>query len=359
MANEEHLKILKQGVKVWNRWREDNPKIRPSLSMTSLNDLKLEGINLTSTNLRDTWIVGCNLNNGTLNQAIINQTTFRLVQLDEANLSKTALNYAVFSGGSLEKANLRATASAHTKFYNVVLKNTDFSNAMMLENSFNNVDLSLAKGLDSVNHWDSSTIGIDTLYQSAGKIPVEFLRGCGVPDDFITFIPSHFGLQQAIQFYSCFISYSSKDEEFARRLYSRMRDEKLRVWFAPEDVKGGEKLHEQIEQAIQLHDRLLIILSEESMQSEWVMTEIRRARKTEIEQKRRKLFPIRLVDYEEIRKWTCFDGDSGKDLATELREYFIPDFSDWKNHDSFEKGFERLLRDLRAEEARQARERSE
>ena len=28
MANEEHEKILKQGVKVWNEWREKNPPLR-------------------------------------------------------------------------------------------------------------------------------------------------------------------------------------------------------------------------------------------------------------------------------------------------------------------------------------------
>jgi hypothetical protein len=39
-------------------------------------------------------------------------------------------------------------------------------------------------------------------------------------------------------------------------------------------------------------------------------------------------------------------------LAKQVREYFIPDFSNWKEHDAFEKAFERLLRDLRAEEAR-------
>jgi len=43
-----------------------------------------------------------------------------------------------------------------------------------------------------------------------------------------------------------------------------------------------------------------------------------------------------------------FDADSGKDLAVELREYFIPDFSNWKNHDAFEKAFERLQKDLQA-----------
>ena len=46
------------------------------------------------------------------------------------------------------------------------------------------------------------------------------------------------------------------------------------------------------------------------------------------------------------------DADTGQDLAKEVREYFIPDFSNWKDHDAFEKAFERLLHDLRAEEAR-------
>jgi hypothetical protein len=173
-----------------------------------------------------------------------------------------------------------------------------------------------------------------------------------VPDEFITFLPSIIGAQQSIQFYSCFISYNAKDEEFAKRLHSRMRDNKLRVWFAPEDIKGGQKIHEQLERAIQVHDRLLIVLSESSMASEWVMTEIRNARQAEIREGRRKLFPIRLIDFDAIRKWKCFDADTGKDLAIELREYHIPDFTNWKEHDSFEDGFSRLMRDLKAEESK-------
>jgi len=131
-----------------------------------------------------------------------------------------------------------------------------------------------------------------------------------------------------------------------------MRDEKLRVWFAPEDIKGGEILHEQLERAIQVHDRLLIVLSEQSMRSEWVMTEIRKARKAEIKENRRKLFPIRLVDFETIKDWECLDSNTGKDLAEEIRQYFIPDFSKWKEHDPFEKAFAKLRSDLKAEEGK-------
>jgi chromosomal replication initiation ATPase DnaA len=155
---------------------------------------------------------------------------------------------------------------------------------------------------------------------------------------------------QPLQFYSCFLSYSSRDEEFARRLYSRLRDEGIRVWYAPEDVKGGERLYEQIDRAIQIHDRVLLILSESSLRSEWVATEIRKARKLELRENRRKLFPIRIVDYEAISEWECFDAETGNDLATEIREYFIPDFSHWKDHDAFEIAFGRLLRDIKASE---------
>lgn len=153
-----------------------------------------------------------------------------------------------------------------------------------------------------------------------------------------------------IMFYSCFISYSSKDEDFARRLYARLREAHIRAWFAPEDLLGGAKFHEQIETAIRVYDKLLIVLSEASLQSEWVMTELRKGRKAERKSGKRKLFPVRLVDFETLRDWESFDADSGKDLAVELREYFIPDFSNWKDHGQFEAVFSRLLQDLRGDD---------
>jgi hypothetical protein len=111
-----------------------------------------------------------------------------------------------------------------------------------------------------------------------------------------------------------------------------------------------QKLHEQIESAIQLYDRLLIVLSDNSMRSEWVMTEIRNARRVELEETRRKLFPIRLVDFDSVREWRCFDAETGKDWRVEVREYFVPDFSNWRERDAFEASFSRLLIDLKAEE---------
>ena len=89
-----------------------------------------------------------------------------------------------------------------------------------------------------------------------------------------------------------------------------------------------------------------------AINSEWVKTEIAKARKKEVRNGRRGLFPIRLIDFETLRDWECFDADTGKDSAREIREHFIPDFSNWKNHDSYQVAFQRLLRDLKAEGAK-------
>ena len=63
------------------------------------------------------------------------------------------------------------------------------------------------------------------------------------------------------------------------------------------------------------------------------------------------LFPLRLVDFESLRDWECFDADMRKDSAREIREYFIPDFSRWKtDHDAYKESFDRLLHDLTSTE---------
>jgi len=122
----------------------------------------------------------------------------------------------------------------------------------------------------------------------------------------------------------------------------------VRCWVAPHDIKGGGKIHEQIDEAIRLHDRLLLILSEHSMSSEWVKTEMAKACKRETREGKWVLFPVRLVGFERLRDWESFDADTGKDSAREIREYFIPDFSRWKEHDSYQAALEGLVKGLKA-----------
>ena len=331
MANEEHPKILQQGVEVWNRWREQNPFIYPDLREADLREEDLRLAQLSGAALVQADLYRADLSGAYLSGAYLIETNLYGTELSEADLCGADLR-----GAELSVANLRGTD----------LCGADLSGAYVGWTVFGAIDLSNTKGLDTVSHQGPSIIGIDTIYKSGGNIPELFLRGSGVPDDMIAYIRSIAG---AIQFYSCFISYSTKNQDFAERLHADLQDKGVRCWFAPKDVQGGQKLHEQIDQAIRLHDKLLLILSEDSMDSEWVKSEIYRARQNEIKQKRRKLFPISLVDFSVIREWTAFDAEVGKDMAREVREYFIPDFSNWKDHDSYQKAFDRLLRDLKAE----------
>jgi hypothetical protein len=96
------------------------------------------------------------------------------------------------------------------------LTEADLTGAHIGFGIFGGVDLSHVHGLDSVEHEGPSSIGIDTDYRSGGKIPEMFLRGAGVPNNFITFARSL--VATPMQFYSCFISYSHADKSFARRL---------------------------------------------------------------------------------------------------------------------------------------------
>ena len=203
-----------------------------------------------------------------------------------------------------------------------------------------------------------------TLAQSP-NLPLAFLRGVGLSDweiettklhqrnlsaeDIHTIgyaiIQKRVG-QPMLQFYSCFISYSHQDEEFAKRLCADLQDNGVRCWFSPADGRAGVKLFPQIDEAIRVHDKLLLILSPDSMNSQWVKVEIAKARQRELQEGGQLLFPTRLVDFEAIKLWECLDSETGKDLASEIREYLIPDFSDWKSHDAYEEAFQRLLRDL-------------
>jgi uncharacterized protein YjbI with pentapeptide repeats len=356
MANKEHLAILQQGVAAWNAWRKEHPNIEPDFSEMDIDGSSffevialqgsLNGAEHTFMDLRQINLSGTNLSGANFSGANLSGLDFNGVNLDGANLSGANLY-----GMNLDRANLSGVDLRGASLSMVKLREASLVNATMSLTIFANCDLSAAIGLPTVKYRGPVSIGVDTLYQSQGKIPESFLRGCGVPDALIEYLPSLFGATQSIQYYSCFISYSTKDEDFARRLHERMRAEHLRVWFAPEDIKGGEKLHEQIERAIQIHDRLLLVLSEESIQSAWVQQELRRARRAELQSQRRKLFPIRLLDFEALQEWECPDSRTGSDLAEEVRQYFIPDFSDWKQHDAFERAFARLLRDLKATDA--------
>lgn len=299
---------------MWNKWREENTAIVPDLSGANLIKAVLSRANLSGANLSGAELYGVDFSGAELGGAKFFSADLRDVNLSGARLIKADLNRTNLSGA-------------------------DLSNALIGDTSFGNTDLSGVKGLEMVRHAAPSTIGIDTIYLSKGIIPGVFLRGAGVPDEFITYMRAL--TANPIEFYSCFISYSSKNQDFAERLYTDLQGQGVRCWFAPEDLKIGDKTRERIDESIQLHDKLLLVLSEHSVMSQWVEHEVEAALEREQRGNRLVLFPIRLDD-------TVMETD--KAWAANIRRIRnVGDFRKWKSHDDYQEALARVIRDLKQE----------
>jgi hypothetical protein len=89
---------------------------------------------------------------------------------------------------------------------------------------------------------------------------------------------------------TCFSSYSTKDQEFADRIHADLQNKGVRCWFAPHDMPIGGKILDEIDSAIRLRDKLLPILSEHSIKSDWVEDEVTKAFEEERKRKYVRLF---------------------------------------------------------------------
>lgn len=334
MANPLHVEILKQGVELWNAWR------RTSLAKPDLSGAELGGANLLAADLTRADLAGADLTRANLTRAALVEAN-----LSGATLVESLLSDADFLRADLTDANLAGAILRGAILVNTKLSGADFADCAMGLTVLVDLNLGEAKGLESVAHHSPSNIGIDTIYVSGGNIPEPFLRGCGVPEEFIAYVRSL--AAHHIKFYSCFISYSSKDRPFAERLHADLQNKGVRCWFAPVDMKTGDVISARIDESISYYDKVLLVLSENSVRSWWVKKEVETAMEREAEQGRAILFPVRLDDaVMEIK--TDWPADV-------RRTRHIGDFTRWEDRDSYQKAFDRLLRDLKAE-GRQAAE---
>ena len=308
MGNPQHLAKLLDGVEAWNQWRRRNPHIRPNLREADLSRADLSGANLAGAHLGEVNFFSANLNGASLRGA----------NLNGVNLSEADLNGADLTGAWAARA------------------------------LFVNLDLSGATGLDAMVHSGPSTLGIDTIYKSNGKIPHSFLRGCGVPEALITFMPSLVAAQSGIEYHSIFISYATEDHDFAERISVDLEANGFRCWLAPHNTQNDEWMRDHMDYAIQMQDKLLLILSKNSMNSPWVKAEVEKAYERGVKENRRVLYPIGLCPVEELAEWEGSNPATGKDSAREIGRYFIPSFDSWTDHYTYRQVFTVFLRDLQS-----------
>jgi hypothetical protein len=323
MANKEHIERLRRGVKPWNEW-----------ALRRTEDIDLSGADFSCANLFRVSFANANLRRMNLSQADLGGSDFVYVDLDESKFRRADLKGADIFYSELPKIDLLDASLQTTIFRRVNLRGANFSGAFLFDTIFADVDLSNATGLDECIHGGPSTVDHRTP-QKSGRLPLTFLRGVGMPDTLIEYLPS--AISQAIQHYSCFISYSTKDQDFANRLHADLQNKGVRCWFASRDMPVGSKILDEIDAAIRLRDKVLLILSEHSIESDWVEDEVIKAFEEERKRGRLVLFPVRLDDAV---------MDTAEAWAGKLRARHIGDFTRWKEHDAYQKSFARVLRDL-------------
>ena len=397
MPNEKHFEIVQQGVEEWNKWREENPEIEPDLSDIDLSDMKLNNANLSDTDLRrsilrNTDFRGANLVRADLRAVNINKASFNLAKLREANfseaylresdlseadlqrayfirsdlvrvdlwesnltkadfrwayligtdlkranLTQADLRWAHLSESNLSQANLSQANLIKTSIVKTNLHHSNFKHALMAWTNWGDVDLSLTKELFTAQHFGPCSIGIDTIMRSNGKIPESFLRETGISETII----QNMALltEKGLSHQSCFISHSSKDLEFAEKLYSDLQNKGVRCWFASEDLKIGDKTWDSIYHYIRMRDKVLLILSENSISSDWLENEVNAALSEENKRKKPILFPIR-VDA------AILDSDQAwAEYINKTRN--VCNFSNWKDHDAYHQALDKLLDDIK------------
>lgn len=317
MANSKHLALLNRGVAEWNAWRRAHRGEIPDLKGLYLRRESLTGVNFS--------------------RALLFETNLRRANLHRANLRAAHLGGADLSGADLSHASLREASLNGANFSRADLNGTDFSQATFGLTVFGNVDLSVARGLETAQHTSPSTLGVDTLFLSGGNIPEAFLRGCGLPERMIVLAKSL--VAKPGRYYSAFISYAQSDARFATKLHDDLQMNGVRVWFAPEDLKIGDTIEDSIDQAIQVYDKLILVLSQNSIDRAWVKKEYSKAVAKEKQLGKTVLFPIRLDD-------SVFD--TAEQWAYDLHKRHLGDFRNWTNPLLYQNAINRLLRDLNA-----------
>jgi uncharacterized protein YjbI with pentapeptide repeats len=328
-----------------------------NLSKTNLNEANLSGADLSRTDLSVAYLGGANLsrdnlNNDNLSKANLSGADLNGADLIGADLSGTNLSRANCGGADLSGANLSGAYLSGTNLSNadlsranlsgaylrgVCLNKANLTEARFLYTTFAWVDLSRVKGLATAFHDGPSCVDAKSVTLPHEEyIRHHFLRNTGFPDTFVKYLSS--SLSIPIEYYSLFLSYAYHDQTFVRRLYIDLQSQDMRCWLVPHNLHPATHMMRGMEEAIYLHEKLLLVLSYHAITSNWAQHEVEAALYKEVNTGQEILFPIRLDD-------AILESDVP--WAKRLRQRDIVDFTGWQEEVDYHQAFTKLLRHLK------------
>jgi uncharacterized protein YjbI with pentapeptide repeats len=325
---------LNASVQEWNHWRIENPTAAIDFQRADFSGKDFSGADLRYGDLRGAVLRGTTLNGSFLASARLSGADRSGASFDLADLSLADARGAYFIYSTARQANMRQINLNGANLTGADLQGADLDSAILLETVLVDANLCGACGLEQCDQPGPSIIDYRTIVRSNG-LPQKFLRGCGLPDELIAIYAK---LRRGT--ISCFLSHSSKDDAFVRKLHSALQERGVRCWFAQEDLPIGGKIRPTIDREIFRRDRFLIVLSGNSINSSWVEKEVETAFERTYKQKSAFLIPLSIDD-------AVMNTDQA--WAADLRRSLnIGDFRYWEDPARFETGLTRLLRDLNA-----------
>ncbi|HJQ14474.1 MAG TPA: toll/interleukin-1 receptor domain-containing protein [Anaerolineales bacterium] len=322
-----------------------------------VRDANLSETNLLAANLRNANFKRANLSGANLMVADLEGTDLSGANLSKTNLTKSDLSginlrRADLSGAKLTGTNLARSNLMEARFIETDLTGVNLSQAVVGSTVFAGSDLGQVKGLEGLDHRGPSYISMDTFVLSTGKIPEVFLRGCGLSDADIEYaklsnpaLSTHESMnmlqklhalraEQAPQISLLFISYSSANSQFVELVGNQLTQKGIRYWRDMHEKNGQRQ--KQTAWAISQRSKFLLVLSEQSMKSDWIEQDVQEARKLEKDMGRVVLCPVALDD-----SWK--DSRSPKTIMEQIPEHSILDFSGWKDKSEFDDMLRTLL----------------
>jgi uncharacterized protein YjbI with pentapeptide repeats len=376
VGSKTQIEIVKAGRAAIAKWRRSNPDVLLNLTDADLQDVDLRGANLkrvdlTGADLRGADLVGAQLGEAELTRADLRgarlvkadcyltrffKATLRDAECSGAYFRKAEMTQVDLSGADLAKSDLIEANLANGSLKGATLVGADLSRACLtgvdLRESvagwtiFGGLDLTLPIGVDQMKHIGPSTVGMDTAVLSGGKLPIEFLQGCGISEGILRNWESSFG--HPFERLPAFIRYAPDDASFAQHLSKLAQQKGLRCWLDEAPESAADRKSRVSPATYESIERVVLCASKASLTSWWVEDELDRVfeREQRIKQETgrdvRLLYPLNLDGY-------MFSGDWKHKQEKQIAKLAI-DFVGWRrNAEKLDQETTRLLQIMTGE----------